>query len=157
MAFLGQRGAKPPGFEIAAVVVLALIGLAIYLLLQEKETPPPRTTVHLYNVDDTEQVFVGCQLKGTVSARGDRTFDLGVLRPSEIVTFQLRNRRGGYTWGYDLRVGQRKIVSEKQGVVDGFGANGNDQSRRFQLVHSVSVTVAGKRAPRPSCLVGRDP
>jgi len=92
--------------------------------------------VHLFNVDD--HAWVSLNDLPTLSAqyRQDTGFQDITDRCQEgrnVVDFELENRGGGYTWGFEARVDGRTVWREEEGTAGSRGARGDDH--RTGTVH----------------------
>src|SRR4051794_37946835 len=97
------------GWRIAALVAVLLFLVAAGLG-HASRFARHHVTVDVYNIDNYEQVFVNCIQHGGVFRDGDKaTLDLGWRAPQDLITFQARNRDGGYTWGFKLRIDGREV------------------------------------------------
>lgn len=136
------------GIVATGLLVASVIGV------KRQTAGLPTVEVRLFNVDheDVEQLLVGCRVAGSVEYGQIKTFRLGRLDPSTVITVQVRNTQGAYSYGFELFRSGRLMLLDKDGEAGTIGARNDDFDHPHQLVYSRSFTPDGRRATPPSCV-----
>ncbi len=105
-------------------------------------TTTHHVTLHLFNVDDQETVYLNGGEVASVGYGQTSDVDLGQLSASDQVTVTVDNFAGGYSWGITEVSDGQTVLDDEAGSVGSYGANGNDQSSTG-TVHRLTFDASG--------------
>ncbi len=108
---------------------------------------PVRWYIRLYNIDDEATAYINDVWIGSIRHQPGGT-DSGwmdvtgkMARGQNEFRFTLWNEYLGYTWGFQVKRGNRVVWTDEAGIENVVGADGDNRVREHEMIYEVRVVI----------------